>query len=166
MKRLLMFGIVLLLVTNCGKKRQPVDMWPAYITGFENFSEDQRALFSGFVNTLNAEAGKTLISLSPLDEGYPISVRLTPPPANKPNQAGYATRSEENCHVDISTQLFDKTRESYQQSVFIHELGHCAGLNHVTTLGSVMYPIAQPFVSYLPTAIDEFVKTFTSSTQP
>ena len=154
---------VCFVVIGCGKFTPNAKPWPATIASFNNFTPDQQTRFKSFVSDLNTRSGHDVFLLDANSGNYPITVTVVAPPTASPNRAGYSIRNDEKCDVQISNFLFDADKVDYQESVLIHELGHCSGLGHTTKLGDVMYPTTAKFASYTPVELTSFVQSLMSA---
>ncbi len=162
MTRNLLLFIVCFLVIGCGVKR-PYENWPAKIVSYSNLNQDQQTQLLGFVKDMNAKSGQTLIEQTNNDSGYPVTISITPPPSDKPLRAGFTVRQTNDCSIQLSDFLFTASKSAYLESVFMHEFGHCAGLEHITTVGAIMFPTTAAFSTYTQTAFASFFSSFTSS---
>lgn len=155
MVRRLTWIAVCLLIIGCGKLRQPYMEWPAKVASIEGASERQRQLILDAIETVNTQVGTPVLTLD--GDGYPIHIRIVPPSPQNPLRVGYAVSSTTECRVELLNRLFD---ENYYLdllvSVFAHEAGHCAGLEHVQPSNEVMSRSAIPFNSYSPGALSRF----------
>ena len=138
--------VFVFLAVSCGKLRHN-DSWPAKIT-FEGFSEEQQRELTVYAIDLNTRSGETLITTDPSSDGFPITVRPGNPPSSEAKRAGYSILSENECRIEISNFILAANRADYRESVLIHEIGHCAGLDHNPTQGSVMYPTTAKWATY------------------
>ena len=122
----------------------------------KRFSSEQKQQLTGFINDLNSRTQRTVLNLEAKSEGYPIYLELVDPPASEPQRAGYAIRDEEQCTIQLSRFLFQPQKEEYRESVFLHEVGHCAGLEHTTEKPDLMYPTTAKWSSYDATHLNVF----------
>lgn len=159
MKRTL-FLLIVVLLSACAKKG-PEQHWPAKITAFEGLSAEQQTLLRQYVEDLNTRAGRNLVNLE--GEGFPIHVSVVTAPSNQPQRAGYSILSEEECEIQLSSFMLGASRADYLESVFLHEIGHCAGMGHTSELGSVMYPTTARWSTYSQQQISDFVTSFMDS---
>ncbi len=159
MKRTL-FLVVVVLLSACAKKG-PEAHWPAKITGFDGLNTEQEALLRQYVTDLNTRAGQNLVNLD--GEGFPIHVSVVGAPSNQPQRAGYSILSDDECQIQLSTFMLGENRADYLESVFLHEIGHCAGLGHTSELGSIMYPTTARWSTYSQQQISSFVTSFMDS---
>lgn len=148
--------IVCALVVGCGKNRPAPGMWPAYVAGHEGFSDQQWKEVREGIDFLNKGCAEDLIHPDGTASGYPIIFRLVEAEENKKRRAGLAIVEEERCTIEISKVVFSDQHSRVRISVVIHELGHCAGLDHETDAGAVMYRTTANLDSYTPTALDHF----------
>lgn len=159
MKRTL-FLLIVVLLSACAKKG-PEQSWPARITAFDGLNSDQQALLRQYVEDLNTRAGRNLVNLE--GEGFPIHVSVVNAPSSQPQRAGYSILSEEECQIQLSSFMLNANRADYLESVFVHEIGHCAGMGHTSDVGSVMYPTTARWSSYSQQQISNFVTSFMDS---
>ena len=136
-----------LLAASCGKLRQ--EEWPAHLVEFKGFSADQQQQLTSFATELNSRTQRTVLDTnSNADKGYPIYLELVDPPSTEPQRAGYAIREPERCTIQLSRFLFTPEKEDFRKSVFLHEVGHCGGLEHVSDKADLMYSKTAKWSSY------------------
>lgn len=152
--------IVVLVVSACGKKGPNFESWPASISGFENFNETQKQEVVQAITDMNTRSGKTLVSIEPNPAGYPITFAFVDAPESAQTRAGYAIQEEETCRIELSSFLFDGSRNEYIESVVFHEVGHCAGLGHTGGNGDIMSATTNRFVSYNEDKLTQFFSSF------
>ncbi len=103
--------------------------------------------------------GENVILTTATPNTYPISLSVGTPPANNPDQAGYATVGDGNCSIQFTDDLFDASRTDYVQPVVWHELGHCSGQHHVLEVGEIMYPMTEAESQYTTPETQRFFST-------
>jgi len=148
--------VVVLLVIGCGNKRPSSEAWPAMVVPVDSFSDVQKEELRDIADELNTLSGQTLVTEGEPQPGFSISILLVDPPENKRNRAGYATLTDEGCEIQLSKFLYEPTRKDYLRAVFLHELGHCAGLDHDNDPTSLMYPTTNRYSEYTPEALSQF----------
>lgn len=155
-----LFLLSVILLASCAKLRQD-QHWPARITAFDGLTSEQQAELRQYIDDLNTRAGQSVVTLE--GDGFPIHVSVVPTPANQPQRAGYSILSDDGCEIQISTFMLTDARADYLKSVFLHEIGHCAGMGHTNTVGSVMYPTTARWATYSQHQISDFVTSFVNS---
>ncbi len=149
--------VVALTVVGCGTQRTE---WPAYVTSLDGFSEEELQEVRMSIDKLNAESDRPLVILDgePAQTSYLIHIERSNPWPNEPLTAGITMRDDDLCSVALSTELFKSERANYVDSVVWHELGHCAGLTHNPTEGSMMFATAKPFTFFSSDALRSFIQ--------
>lgn len=155
--------IVCALVVGCGKNRPIPGGWPAYIAGHEGFSEEQWSEVLAGVAYLNNGCKDELVHPEGSGSGYPLHFKLVETEEDKKRRAGLAIVEEEQCTIEISKVVFSEQHARVRIPVIIHELGHCAGLDHETDSGAVMYRTTAALDSYSAGALDHFFHTVRQS---
>jgi len=162
--RLLSAVLVVFLVAACGKTgHSSRGGWPAALVALENFPSAEHSRVEEAVKQLNERALRPiLMEQGTTGGGYPVTIRFREPWPEAPNRAGYATIEDDRCTVEISSVLFEATFKDYLFPVIWHEVGHCAGLEHIPQEGEVMYKYSGALGSYTEGAIQRFFGTLLS----
>ncbi len=155
MLKRLWLPFVCLLVIGCAKKTPP-GTWPAHVTDYKNFSEEQKAELTEALDYLNQKSSRTVIDLNSNGAGFPISFELVDPDATAPMRGGLTFLTEEGCTIQLSRKVYETAYASERIPVVIHEIGHCGGLVHNPTTREIMYKTASPLKDYAPDAFDRF----------
>ncbi len=153
--------IVFFMIIGCGKNRHSYLQWPATLGGLEGFSESQRKAVLAALVEINLKSQHTLIEAPELNtqstsnSGSPIFFRFT---ADIPEQtkviAGRATVDGDKCDVQISSAVIDNN--TLLVPVLWHELGHCAGLDHNSNKGEIMYATTYSMKTYDEASLSRF----------
>ncbi|MBI4404712.1 MAG: matrixin family metalloprotease [Deltaproteobacteria bacterium] len=105
---------------------------------------------------LNRQNDVALILDQANGDSFPITFGILSESPQNPMRVGLATRDECGCTIQLSEKIFNPSKQLFK-SVTFHELGHCAGLNHSSQTGDIMFPVAYPFHSYTAPAFDKFL---------
>ncbi len=162
LKRLACLGI-LLLVAACGKNPQERAPWPASIT-LNGLTQSEinsvSETLTGFTSTL----GSAVFYFDNRPAQFQITITKFSSSTDSSSKAGLATYDESFCKVELNELVFNARFSSYLEPVLWHELGHCAGMEHNSSSGEIMYFLASPKDSYAEAAITRFMKAFTDFT--
>lgn len=159
MKRIFYIAIAF-LAASCAKFRHD-DSWPARIVSYEGFSDAQKSEMRTFAANMNSRAGRTLLLEGGEEgEGLPITFKIVTPPTTDAKRAGLSTLYEDECVIQISAFMFKEDKNDYRESVFEHEIGHCAKLQHIPKKGCVMSETTTSWKSYSEQCLKDFYASF------
>ncbi len=171
----------LFLVVACGNA--PRLSWPAAVASIE-ISGDGKSTVTSDIEDLNAQIGSTILRLDG-SSGSPIHIKsisnfgvssnvltqgaqvhldyvsMIAPGARgaaaSTQIAGRATLDSSQCVIELGSFLFEEKSKDLLMPVLWHEIGHCAGLLHVTEANEVMSPITNRLDAY---TADHFKRFF------
>ncbi len=161
--RYLWLLVVVVVVSGCGNNRPSPGQWPAAVVSVENFSPDQTATLNAALKEMNIHVHRTIVQPEGTTAGYPIRIKLREPWPEAPDRAGYATVESDRCTIELSNVIYKNADTDYIKPVVWHEMGHCAGLQHVATQGEIMYPSSNKLAAYTQDQISRFYSEVLSS---
>jgi hypothetical protein len=191
-KRISLLGLFAL--SGCGTERIQLQ-WPAQIISIDGVSAASLSTLTSQISELNTQLGRDVLSIGNTGKGSPISiakVNTFSDPSTAPTSqadfaeislsdlgmrvraaasnttiAGRATLTVESCSIQLAAFLFDKPEnKDLLSAVLWHELGHCAGLGHLTEVAEVMSPITLPLSRYSKEKLQRFFHDFTQAISP
>lgn len=137
--------IFALLLCSCGHK--PTKTWPASIQGMSGFTKAQKDEVLSYVKDLNMFMGREIVVLN-RENAFTLTFKFVPARELDTTTIGMAHTGDESCAIDLSSELFDDL-VSYTETTVWHEIGHCAGLEHIDpSSGEIMSPEALSFSRY------------------
>jgi len=140
-----LYIILALILSSCG--HMPTRTWPAIISSMNGFTDAQRAEVIKYVYDLNAFVGHDIIVLDRAN-AFVITFKFVNERELDAETIGVAHTDDYKCDIDLSSLLFDDLKP-YAKSTTWHEIGHCAGLDHIAPRsGEIMSPEALPFYEY------------------
>jgi len=155
MKQVVVVLIVVFLIVGCGNYRHQYLEWPALLVSVSDFSESQQDMVYEAVDQFNNRSGKTLIIFNDSEADSQIFIRWKEEiPQLRSAIAGRATMEPDKCTIDIA-EIVASTKD-YLIPVLWHEIGHCAGLEHVPEKGEIMYKEVTPLSDLETEAIERF----------
>jgi len=170
------FVVVGFLISGCGKFGH-LD-WPARVT-LEGFSESENARITAALQKANETAGREVVHLSSSsEEGSPITIRKVDELQPSTNSqaamakkvatmayqiAGRATYDASTCDIQIAKFVSEPEGTGLLTAVLWHELGHCAGLPHLTEENQLMSKNTLSIGSYSEDFIKRFFADFINS---
>jgi hypothetical protein len=130
----------------------------------QSFSEVDQGSVRAAIEELNQGVGRTLIALDSKEASSPISIELVEsisprqesPLSSGTRVAGRATQLDSGCEILISKFVLESPSRDLLRSVLWHELGHCAGLEHVHEEGEIMYRSSVSFRNYSKSSLEKF----------
>lgn len=152
---------VLFLSAGCGLQFEEPKQWPAAVVDLSGFSDTQKVSLNESFQWMNEALGYSVIEVqSPENEQYAISLARVGTNSEHPSRMGFATRDNATCKIELNKQIFEIFNGELVNSVVLHELGHCAGLDHNPRPGSVMYATTQRFSKFSEEELRLFVEDF------
>ncbi len=166
--------LVVMVVAACGTPRPPSLQWPAKLAATDGIEGDAHTSVSTFISQLNSDASRAILDVGA--GGSPIYIKkvtsfeesnvVAESHTDGENVhyayvgmvngrgvlgtriAGRATLMSSQCTIELGSFLLEASAKNLLQPVLWHEIGHCAGLAHVTDAGELMSPVTLPFSRY------------------
>lgn len=159
--RICCFIAVAFLIIGCADVRFPYQDWPASVHQFVSVNGVESEALEQMIDSLNQDMGMTVVRIGgSVLRGYPITIEKVESLPNV-NHVGYAKRYSDHCEIQLREDLFGNP--NLLQSVFWHEVGHCAGLKHTDGANQIMSADASPFNKFSASAITSFFSALTTS---
>lgn len=125
--------VVFLLIAGCSNPSAPKKL---YIADWSSLSALEQEQITEALNLLQEGSGEKFISFS---GNRPLLIFARSLPGT---QGGEAKPLTYKCEISLDfDQDLIRAEPRISQYIFIHELGHCYGLNYSSDSDSVMYPI-------------------------
>ncbi len=180
------------LLSACGAN-QPLT-WPAQIPSIEGIEGDSLTWVQDKIVDLNTEIGSPVLTVGP-GSGSPIYIRKVEDFGNvagfthlgdlhlDQNEfayirvpgvrgtlgtsriAGRATLTSQQCTIELASFLMKPESKDLLHPVLWHEIGHCAGLPHVSEEGEMMSPLTLPISRYSSEHLTRFFAAFMAAIQ-
>lgn len=191
--RFRLFGILAsLLLAACGGGQRL--SWPAQIPSFEGIDGDSLTLVQEKISDLNTRLASPILNIG-AGTGSPIYIKKVESFENVAGLialgdlhlesgelayiqargvrgtlgtsriAGRATLSGNECKIELAAFLMKVENKDLLHPVLWHEIGHCAGLPHVSEQGELMSPLTLPFSNYTEEQLERFFSAFMASIQ-
>lgn len=168
-----------LITSGCGDYSQATGAWPAAVISLTGFNAEDSLLLENQLAALNETADQTVVTFNS-GAGATISIRFVEEiegaaiaspsmveihsggrgvTGQKVYQiAGRAIVSGAKCEIELAHFTRTSQKGALFRPVLWHEVGHCAGLNHVTEEGELMSPVTLTESNYNDEKIARFVK--------
>lgn len=150
-------------VVGCGSKH---NTWPAHVASISGFSDAERLQIMAAVNQMNDAADQPLLILDNSAPANAYTITIQKHEAWTDSKVGLSHRSEENCAIEISSELFESHLAGFLDTTVRHEFGHCTGLGHSSEKGALMFATSVAFDAYSDSALDEFFADMQKSVAP
>lgn len=175
MRTLVLFCLALLLV-GCGRTA-PALQWPAHVDSMEGFSDSETSKMKQYITSLNGSLGDNAVLVDG-NQGSAITIKLVTdfssstsgtatsdqmPASTGLMIAGRATLTDGHCTIEIGKFIAEDNTKDYFQPVLWHELGHCAGLVHVSDSQQIMSPTTLTWETYSKDELSTFISSFVGS---
>lgn len=148
--------VLLLVLVGCGNQMGG-RKWPAYIESISGFSADEKAQIEEAIDYINTTAGKTILTTTEAPQAFRIAIRRTETPAENQTRLGRAFFVQGvKCTIEITALSFEVEDKDLMKPLLAHEVGHCAGFDHVDEEGSIMFPHTRPLFAYATSAMSGF----------
>ena len=133
------------LTVGCGKNRT------YSLHGLENLpSDENREWVLDAASEMNKQTKRNFVE--PNGTGYPVTVTVVN--NAPPNRMGHAIAAIDGCKIELTSSILDD--KDRVKAVMIHELGHCAGLEHSPVDGDVMYAYTVGWSNYSQDSVQSF----------
>lgn len=137
--QLILLMFIIIFLNGCGDLGATYKEWPASIHNFVNLSQTDIDSLSTSISDLNSGVGEEILRIGgPILTGYPIVISKVSSFPGFPNRIGFAIQRADHCAIEIKASVFSDA--SLLRTTLWHELGHCAGLPHVSQSGEIMSP--------------------------
>lgn len=187
------FGILAsLLLAACGGGQRL--SWPAQIPSIEGIDGDSLTLVQEKIADLNTRLASPVLNIGS-GNGSPIYIRKVESfdsttaffslgdlhleqsefayirlrgargTLGTSRIAGRATLSSKECTIELASFLMKPESKDLLHPVLWHEIGHCAGLPHVSEEGELMSPLTLPISKYTDEHLARFFNAFMASIQ-
>ena len=147
-------------LVGCGKSKQKMQ-----ISGLSSLSPEKREIVNLGITQFNELVGEEVVSESP--GGYPLSLEvhslgimnsIEPAIQGLEIRNGYATANPKGCVIKLLGDILNKRNIGTAVTVVMHEIAHCAGLNHTDTTDDLMSARTLPYSALTPDAIKRFTR--------
>ena len=136
--------IIFLVAIGCSENRS------YRLEGIASLDAQTRSVLADSVFQINARTLRPIVG----EKGaYPVVIEW----ASELGAArvGHVVVTASSCHITLKNSLIGNP--NLLKSVFVHEFGHCAGLQHEVNSGEIMSPDAVPWSNYSEAALNHFV---------
>lgn len=182
--RLKWLWIAVVFLPGCALSRPQLN-WPAQVISLGNLSTSARNIVTADIEELNDRLGMAILTIGS-GEGSPISIKQVTSFTSSGSSstvhqefayigmpgargvggttiAGRATLDIDGCTIELASFLFGEPE--LLNAVLWHEIGHCAGLMHVTQQNELMSRITLEISDYSEEKLQRFFDSILSSIQ-
>ncbi len=156
LKRILIVTVVIFINIGCAKFRLN---WPISLKAVSGFNDNEKEKIYEWLEEINQYSNSILIDFSESHDGSSLYIsKKEDIPKFATRVAGRATLEYQKCTIEILSLVSND--DDLFKTILWHELGHCAGLEHVPERGEIMYKEAIPFSNLSKEAVERFLNQF------